>query len=110
MLLSLFLARAKLTDGQKPVGDSPDAETFFEAYLAAPIILALYGGWKIFSALSTNPRINYRGWKPYIRLHEIDVTTDMREHILVEDPEPERRGSVAKEALSYPKRVFNAFF
>ena len=91
------------------MGSSPDVEVFFEDYLAAPLILGLYIGWKIYSSLSSNPRINYRGWKPFIRTHEMDLKTGMRENVLVEDTEPERRASVAQEAVSFPKRVFSAF-
>lgn len=92
------------------MGASPDAEAFFEAYLAAPLILALYGGWKIYSALSNNPKVNYRGWKPYMRTHEIDLQSGMRENVLIENPEPERRSSFAQEAVSFPKKVVNALF
>ncbi|KAF2231166.1 amino-acid permease [Viridothelium virens] len=91
-----------------PVGSSPDAGVFFQAYLAAPLILALYGGWKIYSSLSGNPLINSRGWKPFIRTHEIDLATNRRENILREDSEPERRESLAQEAVSFPKKVFTA--
>lgn len=51
-----------------PVGGSPDAEYFFESYLAAPIVLALYIGWKIYS----------RDGKLFIRASEMNVTTGIR--------------------------------
>lgn len=51
-----------------PLHSSPDAETFFENYLAAPIVLALYLGWKIYS----------RNWKMFVRTSEMDVTTGIR--------------------------------
>ncbi|KIX02624.1 uncharacterized protein Z518_08566 [Rhinocladiella mackenziei CBS 650.93] len=51
-----------------PVGSSPDAETFFEQYLAAPIVIALYLGWKAYT----------RDWKLFIRSSEMDVTMGIR--------------------------------
>ncbi|OAP59869.1 hypothetical protein AYL99_04871 [Fonsecaea erecta] len=51
-----------------PLGSSPDAEVFFENFLAAPIVIALYIGWKLYS----------RDWKLFIRASEMDVTMGIR--------------------------------
>jgi amino acid transporter len=51
-----------------PLHGTPSAETFFENYLAAPIVLALYLFWKVYS----------RDWKLYVRTSEMDVTTGIR--------------------------------
>lgn len=51
-----------------PLHGSPSAETFFENYLAAPIVLALYLGWKIWT----------RDWKLFVRTADMDVTTGIR--------------------------------
>ncbi|EXJ58016.1 hypothetical protein A1O7_05439 [Cladophialophora yegresii CBS 114405] len=51
-----------------PLGGSPDPEIFFENFLAAPIVIALYLGWKVFS----------RDWKLFIRSSEMNVTTGIR--------------------------------
>jgi len=52
-------------------GDPPDVYDFFESYLAAPVILALYLGWKIYT----------RDWKLYISAKDMDVTTGLRHNI-----------------------------
>jgi len=51
-----------------PLHSSPDAETFFENYLAAPIVLVLWIGWKLYT----------REWKMYVRTSEMDITTGVR--------------------------------
>ncbi|EXJ90624.1 hypothetical protein A1O1_03727 [Capronia coronata CBS 617.96] len=51
-----------------PVGSDPDAEVFFENFLAAPIVIALYIFWKLYS----------RDWKLFVRASEMDVTTGVR--------------------------------
>jgi yeast amino acid transporter len=51
-----------------PVGGSPNAEVFFQNYLAAPIIIALYIFWKLWS----------RDWRMFVRVQDMDVTTGVR--------------------------------
>ncbi|KAI1117928.1 amino-acid permease inda1 [Nemania sp. NC0429] len=46
----------------------PTAEHFFSAYLAAPVVIALYLFWKIYS----------RNWKLYIKLEDIDLVSGSR--------------------------------
>ncbi|KAK4938485.1 hypothetical protein LTR10_021114 [Elasticomyces elasticus] len=73
-----------------PVGGSPDAEYFFEAYLAAPVVLALYVGYKIYS----------RDWRLFVRASDMDVTTGIR------------RGSLeiaAEQGVSGWKKALRAF-
>jgi amino acid transporter len=70
-----------------PIGEGELSSTdrvkgFFSSFLAAPLVLALYLIWKIYSALSKDPRINQRGWKPYLKIGEIDVDHGIREGIL----------------------------
>ncbi|KAF2096623.1 putative amino acid transporter [Rhizodiscina lignyota] len=99
-----------------PIGGSPggtaEAQDFFEAFLAAPVILGLYLGWKLYSGFSRDPKVNHRGWRMYWRAEEIDLDTGMREGVLLEldDIEDERRGSVTKQAASIPYRMFRALF
>ena len=45
-----------------PLKADPDAEVFFENYLAAVLILVLYIGWKVYS----------RDWKLFIRAKDMD--------------------------------------
>lgn len=52
-----------------PIGGEPDAESFFESYLAAPFIFALYLGWRFYK---------HRGEAWYISAQDMDVTSGMR--------------------------------
>ncbi|KAI9703405.1 MAG: hypothetical protein M1820_005877 [Bogoriella megaspora] len=111
LIINILCLIAQFYTAVWPVGSSPDAEAFFEAYLAAPVTLTLYIYWKVYSALSKNPRINYRGWKMYIRTDEMDLTTGMRENIIAGDPgQSEYDADVTKETISFPKKVFKAIF
>lgn len=65
-----------------PLGASPDAEVFFENYLAAPIVLGLYIFWKLWS----------RDWKMFIRAKEMDVTTGIRRGSLEIASQPQQSG------------------
>lgn len=83
-----------------PLGGSPDPEVFFENFLAAPIILALYVGWKLYR----------REFKMFIRADEMDVMSGMRQNLgelreLAEERQAEKGG-----IASLPKRVFGALF
>ncbi|BDD59373.1 hypothetical protein MPDQ_003057 [Monascus purpureus] len=67
----------------QPRGVPPDAETFFENYLSAPIVIALFVGWKIYK----------REWSLGVNLREVDLDYGRRytgtEH-LEETSEPHR--------------------
>lgn len=65
-----------------PLGSDPDAEVFFENYLAAPIVIALYLGWKIYT----------RDWKLFVRASEMNVTTGIRRGSLEMAAEKGRTG------------------
>ncbi|CAD6636324.1 BAH_G0033140.mRNA.1.CDS.1 [Saccharomyces cerevisiae] len=52
-----------------PVGDSPSAEGFFEAYLSFPLVMAMYIGHKIYK----------RNWKLFIPAEQMDIDTGRRE-------------------------------
>ncbi|CAI4034795.1 hypothetical protein SMKI_11G2460 [Saccharomyces mikatae IFO 1815] len=52
-----------------PVGGSPSAEGFFEAYLSFPLVMAMYIGHKIYK----------RNWKFFIPAEEMDIDTGRRE-------------------------------
>ncbi|GKT43696.1 putative amino-acid permease [Colletotrichum spaethianum] len=73
----------------------PDAEAFFTAYLAAPIVLFLYILWKLIS----------RDWTLYVPLRDIDLKTGV---ILADpstdEPEPE------KTWANLPTRIARALF
>ncbi|SCW00201.1 LAFE_0B11672g1_1 [Lachancea fermentati] len=52
-----------------PVGGSPSAENFFEAYLSLPVVLFMYICHKVYK----------RNWKLFIRAKDIDIDTGRRE-------------------------------
>jgi yeast amino acid transporter len=74
----------------------PDAETFFEGYLAAPIVIALYLFWRIWS----------RDTKLFIRAHEMDLKTGL--HMLEEDEI--ETAMPEKTWASMPMRMVRALF
>jgi len=65
-----------------PVHSDPDAEVFFENYLAAPIVIALYLGWKIYS----------RDWEMFVRTRDMNVTVGIRRGSLELAAEEKRGG------------------
>lgn len=54
-----------------PVDGSPDAEAFFESYLAGPLILGLYAAFKVYS----------KSRRMFVRAGEMDVTSGMRHNL-----------------------------
>ncbi|KAH7025432.1 putative amino acid transporter [Macrophomina phaseolina] len=89
LLLNALCLIAQFYVALFPVGGSPNPEKFFKAYLAAPLIIGLYIFWKVYSATSNDPRINHRGWKLWMKAHEMDLTSGMREGILAVPHGPE---------------------
>ena len=92
------------------------AQSFFESFLAAPLILAMYLIWKIYSAFSKDPRINHRGWKLYVRTGEMDVHTGIRPGVLrtqeeiAELQEKRRNTSILQRILSIPLGLWRSLF
>ncbi|KAK6431686.1 hypothetical protein LTR95_012152 [Oleoguttula sp. CCFEE 5521] len=83
-----------------PVGGAPpDAEAFFESYLAAPLILALYVFWKLWS----------RDFSWYIKAKDMDVTTGLRANLdeIREMAEEKRRTAGPK---NLPMKIVRALF
>jgi len=68
LLLNILAIVATFYTSLFPLGSSPNAEVFFENFLAAPIVIALYLGWKLYS----------RDWKLFVRASEMDVTMGIR--------------------------------
>ena len=52
-----------------PIGGKPDAQAFFESYLAAPIVLLFFVGYKLY----------YRQWSIGVKIDEINVDEGRRE-------------------------------
>lgn len=77
-----------------PIGGSPNAEAFFESYLAAPVILALFAFWKIWTRDRTF----------LVKTKDMDLDTGRREF---EDlPAPEE----GERKMSVGRRVSKAIF
>lgn len=72
----------------------PDATAFFQAYLAAPIVLFLYLLWKLIS----------RDWRLYVPLREVDLKSG----VVLADPSDEP--AEVKTWANLPKRVARALF
>ncbi|KAL1968212.1 hypothetical protein VTN77DRAFT_2047 [Rasamsonia byssochlamydoides] len=83
-----------------------NAQTFFENYLAAPIIILLYVFWRIYSYFTNDPRVEKRGWKLLKSVDEIDILSDMRDTALDVDLEPRKKYDTWGEWLkAAPMRV-----
>lgn len=80
-----------------PMGSSPDAEYFFQSYLAFPIILCFYFGHKIWR----------RNWRLYIRAKDIDIDTGRKEMDLdlLKQEIAEEKAQMASKPLWF--RVWN---
>jgi len=102
----------------KPLGGSPSALAFFEAYLALPLLIFFYLIWKTYSFFAIPAH------RPlWVAADKIDIYTGMRDdQRLISDPavrqsETERRASIAsmqeerkKAWYDYPKGVVTALF
>ena len=85
-----------------PVGASkPDANIFFQLYLAGPLFIALYLGWKIYSWF-----VRPADRPLFIRTKDIDIYTGMRDNQSmisgVGISEEQRRASI--QEMQYEKR------
>ncbi|EXJ53747.1 uncharacterized protein A1O5_12996 [Cladophialophora psammophila CBS 110553] len=70
-----------------PLGGDPDPETFFESYIAAPIVMALFAFWKLWT----------RDTSFMVKIRDMDLDTGRREfQDIPEDEEPERKMSVGR--------------
>jgi len=116
LLLNFLCLAAQFYTALYPIGGSPNAEAFFESYLAAPVIIALYAGWKIWSMFKIPE--NRPMW---VAIKDIDLYTGMREGqftISAEGiPEAVRRQSIMsldvnkpKKWYDYPKGVIGGLF
>jgi len=116
LLLSTLCIIATFYVALYPVGGKPDASAFFQGYLAAPLIFVLWAGWKIYSATSKDPKVNYRGWKLFLRKHEIDIWSGIRDNVLLSEEEvAEKRAARDKMTLKdhvieIPKSFISSLF
>ncbi|ESZ95518.1 putative Uncharacterized amino-acid permease P7G5.06 [Sclerotinia borealis F-4128] len=80
-----------------PIGGKPDAQAFFEAYLAAPIVILFFVAYKMY----------YKQWSLGVKLDQINIDEGRRELDLVafrEELDEERR---VKATLPWLKRQWN---
>jgi len=76
--LNVLVLIAQFYTAVWPIGGEPNAETFFQAYLAAPVVLVFYLFWKIFKRTKI------------VKSHEVDLITGRRELNLAELKAEER--------------------
>lgn len=95
---------------------SERVEAFMSDLLAVPVIFLLYLFWKVYSATSSDPRINHRGWKLFYRIDEIDVNVGIREGILrtpeqiAEAREKKKNRTTAQRVFALPKALWSSLF
>lgn len=74
---------------------TPSATAFFEAYLAAPVVLVLYLGWKLYT----------RDWRLFVPIAEMDLKSGLVLHNPADDSEDD----LPQNQPLY-KRILRAFF
>ncbi|ORY13948.1 high-affinity amino acid transporter [Clohesyomyces aquaticus] len=116
VLLNFMCLAAQFYTALWPIGGIPDAEAFFSAYLALPLIIFLYGIWKTYSWFYIPAH------RPlFVRTKDIDLYTGMRvEQMRISGdnvPEEERRRSITelqeskkRTPMGYVKGVVGALF
>ncbi|RYP91044.1 hypothetical protein DL770_002874 [Monosporascus sp. CRB-9-2] len=73
---------------------TPDAEVFFQSYMAASIVIVLYLVWKVYT----------RDWRPWVKLSEMDLMSGAR--LLGEEIEP----TSEKTCTNLPIRMVRGLF
>jgi amino acid transporter len=72
LVLNIFCLIAQFYIALFPIGGEPNANSFFQAYLAAPIVLAFFIVWKLWHKTR------------FVRPHEVDLISGRRDMNLVE--------------------------
>ncbi|KAJ5344330.1 Amino acid/polyamine transporter I [Penicillium brevicompactum] len=57
-----------------------DVENFFQSYLAAPVIIALFLGWLVYTKWSKDPNLDRGGW--FVPIEKMDVLMHIRDGAL----------------------------
>ena len=82
----------------QPIGADPNAESFFTTFLSLPIAIGLYVAWKVKTR---------GGPGMYVRSHQMDVLTGMREfNGEAVDMEKKRQWGIR----DMPARLYHAIF
>lgn len=86
-----------------------NAESFFESYLAAPVIILLFLGWIVYTKINKDPKLDRGGW--FLSVDQIDVFSSIRDSALDVDLPPKVEyptwGAWLKAA---PRRVWFSLF
>lgn len=100
LILNILCLIATFYTSLYPVGGSPNAQAFFESYLAAPVVIALYVGWKLWIHFGRREPLSF-----YVRASDMDLTSGLRALVLDGDYVPE------KNTLgNLPKRILRSLF
>jgi amino acid transporter len=67
-----------------------DATIFFENYLAAPVVIALFIIWKVYSNFSRDTQVK-SGWSIFKPIAEIDINSGIRDSALDRDLTPRKK-------------------
>ena len=82
----------------QPIHGTPNAQAFFSYYLAAPIVIVLYLGYKIYCG----------NWQLWIHAHDMDITSGRRSLELNPEDMPRRR--LGRICLSGSFMLFSRVF
>lgn len=114
LFLNVICLMAQFYVALFPLGSSPNAETFFESFLAAPLLIFFYLVWKIYSWFYVPEH------RPlYVAIKDMDIYTGMRDDQkdISEVDERTRMASITQLELQrkktfwdYPKGVLTALF
>lgn len=86
-----------------------DVKTFFENYLAAPVILVLFLGWVIYTQINKDPKLERGGW--FLSVTEIDVFSNIRDSALDVDLPPRKEYATWGEWFqAAPMRIVRSLF
>lgn len=95
LILNILCMTATFYVALFPIHGTPNAQAFFSYYLAAPIVIVLYLGYKIYCG----------NWQLWIHAHDMDITSGRRSLELNPEDMPEK-----KTWKNMPIRVFHALF
>lgn len=88
---------------------SLSAETFFQNYLALPLIILLFVIWQVYTRINKDPALDRGGW--FIKVQDMDVLSHIRDSALDSDMPPKVEyptwGAYFKAA---PMRVVRSIF
>ena len=93
-ILNVLVLIAQFWTAMWPIGKNPDAETFFSAYLAVPVVFVSYVAYKLIY------------WTSIVRAKDMDMVTGRRELDLAELLAEERAERAAWPAW---KRIYHVF-